>query len=104
MKNRILWIAAMVATCVLLLSSTGLGIGVWVEGEVTRAPYMKDGIYYMAVDGDTYRILEDVKVERRYYPRKGAYNHKKATLSAVLKYQDVMMKVNRMEVLRIIIL
>ena len=104
MKKRKLLIAAMLVTCSLLFSSTALGIGVWVEGEVTKAPYKKDGIHYMAVDGETYRILEDVRVERRYYPRKGAYNHKKATLSAVLKYQDVMMKVNRMEVLRIIIL
>ena len=102
-KKRNIQLAGAVLAVALLLSGAAFARPVWVKGEVTKAPYRVDGTYYMQVDGDTYRILPDARIASRYSPRPGAYNERKAFLSSIIKHQEVSIRVNYNEILRIVI-
>ena len=66
---------------VLISASAALSRAVWMEGKVTRAPWMVDSHYNIEVNKITYNILSDIRITYRYMRNEGAYDEKNVQCS-----------------------
>ena len=90
-----------------VLSSTSVSLAgnraVWIEGEVTRTPWMAGSYYMIEVDWKPYTLLADTIVTHRYLRNKGAYDEKISSIHSILLGRKIMMKVRKKEVIQIIL-
>jgi len=76
---------------------------VWIEGSVTRAPWIKDAHHMIEVDWKPYKVLSDIRITYRYLRNKGAYDEKQSHINLILPGQKIMMKVRKKDVVQIIL-
>jgi hypothetical protein len=97
------WLQIFCITAVILgFASIAFSRPVWIEGEVTRSPWLKDSTYYIEVDKQVYKILPDIRITYRYLRNKGAYNEEPASVNTLYPGHTVLMKVNQKDVIQII--
>jgi len=75
----------------------------WIDGKVSRAPWMGESYYMIEVDGLTYKILPGIRITHRYLRNKGAYNEENATVHSISTNQNIMIKVRKKDVIQIIL-
>lgn len=76
---------------------------VWVEGTVTRSPWVVDSQNKIEVNGVAYDILPNIRITYRYLRNQGAYDERTITLNTIAEGREIQVKVRKKNVIQIIL-
>ena len=76
---------------------------VWIEGSVTKTPWIVDSRHMIEVNGGAYCLLPDIRISHRYLRNKGAYDERNVKVNSIIKGQKIMIKVRKKDVVQIIL-
>lgn len=85
------------------VSSLALARGVWIEGEVTKAPWKVNSQYRIEVDGISYGIMSDARITYRYERNRGAYDERKVEIRFIRMGHKIMIKAYKNNIIQIIL-
>lgn len=103
MKPRNLLLIVLVVLSVSIAPATAITPAVWVDGNVTRAPWKMESDTYVEVDHLRYRILPGIRVSYRYLRNETAYAEKVSDLHSIVNGQKIWVKVRNNDVEQIIL-
>jgi hypothetical protein len=93
----------LVALAILEAPASAGDHAVWIDGNVTRAPWRTESHYYVEVDNMPYRILPEIKIYHRYRRGEKAYDEEIANVHSISTGQKIWIKVRHNDVQQIII-
>ncbi|MFH1491472.1 MAG: hypothetical protein ABII06_21395 [Pseudomonadota bacterium] len=101
-RVRIIIMGVMVFALIFCLTVPVPAAQYWVEGKVTAKPTAKD-FRYLQVEGKTYTLAQDARIDLRYQDRPGAFNERPIDLYQIRRGQHVAVKVEGLRCYQVIV-
>ena len=76
----------------------------WIEGFVTKAPWIVDDVQMVEVDWKPYKILKGLRVTHRYWRSHDAYDEKIDSVNSIFTAQRLLIQVRGKLIVQIVIL